>query len=73
MLPRISFPFDELPIAKEWENGKEYKLVLIVKQHSSTEDDATFAIKKVGGGSVKDKGRKFLKKQNSDHNSSHLK
>lgn len=44
----ISFNFNTLPAAKEWVNGKTYKIVLDVEQVSSSKDDARFEINKVG-------------------------
>jgi hypothetical protein len=54
-LPHINFDFKQLPEAKNWEVGNTYKLVLVVKQVSKTEDDfggnnVGFEIIKVGVG-----------------------
>ena len=55
----VRFKYDELPVAKDWKIGENYKLILDVEQVSMDKDRATFAIVKVGNYS--EKGEKYGK------------
>lgn len=45
---RVTFSFKNLPEAKNWKNGEKYQLILEVEQISSTKDNSTFQVNKVG-------------------------
>ena len=42
--PRVYIPFDILSDAREWANGKNYRVKVVLRQVESSEEGATFEL-----------------------------
>lgn len=53
--PCVVIPFDMLPEAKSWDNGKVYRVKLVLRQTGSSESGATFDVVDASSLEMRDK------------------
>ena len=64
MTPTVFISHDHLPESKNWKIGQSYRVRLVLKQTSSTENGATFEVVDATSLEREDKGRRYYTSEN---------